>query len=344
MEGGLVSRGQGTWASDGDPNTLDELWAFGFRNPHRLTWDYQGTGALLVAKIGEDNIEEVNLVTRGGDYGWPAREGTFLLDPANSTVVFPLPEGDSSFGYAYPVAQYDHDEGFAIVGGPVYQGCRNPELDGLFLFGDIPTGRVFHTAADSLQIGSQGLIQELTLTSGRQETTLADLADHSRVDLRFGFDLEGDVYVLTKADGKVRMLAPTVTDCHAIAFLRGDANDDGLVDIVDPLVVLFFLFQGTPNPACEKYLDADDSGIVDTTVGVRLLMRLFGDRLPLPPPRWQLRIGSERRLSRLCFVSGLRRLESVHQKGFDMSGIFAHTQYQLHTKGRKHSELHHANR
>jgi glucose/arabinose dehydrogenase len=272
------------WASDGDADTLDEIWAYGFRNPHRLSWDHRGAGTLLVGDIGKDNVEEVNLVVARGDYGWPAREGTFLLDAANSTVVFPLPEDDATFGYRYPVLQFDHDEGSSIVGGHVYRACLNPELDGIYLFGDIVNGRVFHADADVLQEGVQALIEEVSFTSSGTETTLRELVNQSRVDLRFGIDADGEIYVLTKADGKVRRLAATASDCESAIFRRGDGNADGLIDIVDALFVLFYLFAGSPTPDCEKSTDSDDSGSVDATDAVRVLLMLFGDRAPLPLP------------------------------------------------------------
>jgi hypothetical protein len=110
------------------------------------------------------------------------------------------------------VAQYDHDEGRAIAGGFVYRGTAVPELEGQYLFGDIVNGRVFHVPAAELRLGSLARIRELTLLRGGERVELLDLVGPSnppgRVDLRFGQDEAGEVYVLTKQDGRVRRLCP----------------------------------------------------------------------------------------------------------------------------------------
>ena len=110
----------------GMPGALGEIFAYGFRNAHRLSWDRDGT--LLVSDIGEAQIEELDLVVAGGNYGWPEREGSFSIDvETNPNVVFPLPPEDP-LPYRYPVAQYDHAEGRAIAGGFVYRGRRSPSF------------------------------------------------------------------------------------------------------------------------------------------------------------------------------------------------------------------------
>jgi glucose/arabinose dehydrogenase len=67
------------YANDGKADTLGEIYAWGFRNPHRISWDSQPPHRALIGDIGENQIEEVNLLTKGGDYGYPDREGTFVL-------------------------------------------------------------------------------------------------------------------------------------------------------------------------------------------------------------------------------------------------------------------------
>src|SRR6185503_7140245 len=120
--------------------TLREVYAYGFRNPHRLTWTKGG--AMLACNIGQGNIESVNLIMPGHDYGWPLREGTFLSSDVNENMgkVYPLPANDSIYKITYPVAQFDHDEGLAISGGFEYMGTAIPQLTGKFLFGDIASG------------------------------------------------------------------------------------------------------------------------------------------------------------------------------------------------------------
>ena len=192
------------------------------------------------------NIEEVNLGIAGANYGWNVREGTFLYDYTQNQFVFPLPANDSTFGFTYPAAQYDHDEGYAIIGGFVYRGSQVPQLFGKYIFGDIKNGRVFYTDADSLINGHQYPIYELTLTQNGVETTLSDLVNNSRVDLRFGLDQEGEIYVLTKSDGLVRKLVP-------------DSAVTAINTIPAGLVNGFELLQNYPNPFNPQ-----------TTIGYRL--------------------------------------------------------------------------
>lgn len=97
------------FASDGDNNTLGEIWAYGLRNPHRFSWDTGGKGKMLIVDIGQAFIEEINLGIKGANYGWGEREGTWVINEDKENVLFPLPKNDAQYGYTYPVAQYDHD-------------------------------------------------------------------------------------------------------------------------------------------------------------------------------------------------------------------------------------------
>ncbi len=199
------------FAGDGDAGTLAEIYAWGFRNPHRLCWDSAHPERLFLMDIGEKNAEEINLIVAGGDYGYSEREGTFVLNPAVATdEVFPLPANDSEFGYRYPVAWYDHDEGRAIAGGMVYRGTAVPQLQGKLVFGDIVNGRVFYVEADSLQLGSQAEIKELELTRNGTPRTLLSRVGGSRTDLRFGTDEAGELYLTTKQDGRIRRVTAGV--------------------------------------------------------------------------------------------------------------------------------------
>lgn len=197
----------------GEDGSLGEIYCYGFRNPHRICWDTEGEQMMLIGDIGEKNLEEVNIGLSGANYGWGLREGTFLYDRSiGREYVYPLPENDDQLGFTYPVAQYDHDEGLAIVGGYVYRGALFPDLYGHYIFGDIPSGRVFHIPVEELQLGSQAEIKELNfLDENGDRTTLRSLVPGDRVDLRFGIDQGGEIYFLTKADGKIRKLKSGTT-------------------------------------------------------------------------------------------------------------------------------------
>jgi glucose/arabinose dehydrogenase len=151
-------------------------------------------------------VEELNLIEAGRHYGWPVREGPYLFDPdGNTDVVYELPPDDE--GYTYPVAMYDHEEGFAIAGGFVYRNARIAELEGMFLASDIRSGDLFMVPADALE---QGEVTPFRHWFMRDENGLVDpyamVGGRSRTDLRIGTDHFGEIYVLTKQDGRVRKL------------------------------------------------------------------------------------------------------------------------------------------
>lgn len=193
---------------DKDPKTIKEIYAYGFRNPHRITWT--SLGQMLVSNIGQANIEAIDWVKPGNDYGWPIREGQFLSNPkGNLNNVYPLPANDSIYKITYPVAQYDHDEGNAITGGYEYIGSAVPELKEKFLFGDIPFGRLFYINVRDIKQGSLAAIEEWRITINGVSKTLKQACDGDRVDLRFGRDKKGELYVLTKADGRLYRIGAT---------------------------------------------------------------------------------------------------------------------------------------
>lgn len=172
---------------------VKEIYATGFRNPYRFSFD---GSRLIVADVGQNNIEEIDDVVKGGNYGWNAKEGTFLFNPSNGTVGASTP--GSPAGFIDPVAQYDHDEGIAIVGGFIYHGTKMPWLEGKYVFGDFsksfqtPSGRIFY--ADL----ATGAINEFALANGDLPLGLFVKG--------MGQGLNGEIYLLTS-----NLLAPTGT-------------------------------------------------------------------------------------------------------------------------------------
>jgi L-ascorbate metabolism protein UlaG (beta-lactamase superfamily) len=141
------------------PGARPEIIAYGFRNPHRMYWDAP-TNTLLVNDIGLHSWEEVNIITKGGNYGWAEREGNEFLIVARSDktgsqldpkLPFPDPDVltvagiDKPVTPIYPVALYSHREGDAMGSGFVYRGKLMPQMVGKYLFTDISTGRMFYT-------------------------------------------------------------------------------------------------------------------------------------------------------------------------------------------------------
>ncbi len=233
------------FTSPGDP--LDEIWAYGLRNPQRFSWDMGGTNRMFIGDIGQAKIEEVNIGMNGFNYGWSEREGTFVVDHGNQNNLFDLPGNDATFGYTYPVAQYDHDEGFAISGGFVYRGQLISALQGKYIFGDLVLGRIFFVDEASLSLGSQATITELTLRHNGQEKTLLQIVGAGRADLRFGQGENGEMYVLTKQDGMIRRM--TILNEPILDVQQDSFNVETQVDVdpADDVLDVTNIKQGTLN-------------------------------------------------------------------------------------------------
>ncbi len=218
VTGGIAGIGDYTipadnpFANDGDPNTFGEIYAYGFRNCHRISWDANGN--MYGMDIGQNQIEEINVILPGGNYGWGEREGTFVNGQAvngDRTVVFAGAPGPD---FIDPVAQYDHDEGAAIAGGFAYEGTQVPELQGKFVFGDIVDGRLFYCEVADLLDGdpnTEAQIFELQLQVGGSPTTMQTLIGGGRVDLRLGKTNSGEIVVMSKEDGTVRQFTTLMT-------------------------------------------------------------------------------------------------------------------------------------
>ncbi len=179
----MVNKGLGDYtipmanvfAADGDPKTLGEIYAYGFRNAHRLSWDLTD-GTMFASDIGMDHIEEINIVRNGGNYGWMKREGFWengRWRGGNLSQLFELPadilSGRQKDGLTYPVAIYDHDEGRAVTDGFTYHGVI-PALRGKFVFGDIQAGRLF--ACDVAAMKSSGRRYSRDGGAGRRNPAL----------------------------------------------------------------------------------------------------------------------------------------------------------------------------
>jgi hypothetical protein len=143
-----------------------EIFAYGFRNCHRISWD-EISSLMIECDIGLHSWEEVNIVHKGGNYGYSEREGAEQLfvgganngrtgSQVNPPVPFPHPDELAVNGLPapvvplYPVAQYSHEDGDAIASGFVYRGSLLPQLYGKYVFGEITTGRIFYCDLDEM--------------------------------------------------------------------------------------------------------------------------------------------------------------------------------------------------
>ena len=160
-----------------------EIYALGFRNPWKLSFDKQ-TGDLYAVDVGNDRWEEVNKIEPGGNYGWHVKEGPECFEYYDSYELVD-PNCPSSEAYSAPLTYYAHllqDEmgGNAAVGGYVYRGERYPNWQGIYFFGDFVSGRIW------------------SLNPGGDVRLLQDL---SQPVSSFAQDEAGELYVLTMDGG-----------------------------------------------------------------------------------------------------------------------------------------------
>uniref|UniRef100_UPI0039BFC956 PQQ-dependent sugar dehydrogenase n=1 Tax=Lentzea alba TaxID=2714351 RepID=UPI0039BFC956 len=200
----------------GQAGKLGEIYAYGMRDPYRFSWDSRGSHKMFLGHIGEKAVDSVYEVRKGANLGWSEREGNWAYrkgDP--SCGVFPLPADDAKYGYTYPVAAFDHnrlassrpcaDSGNALMGGFVYRGSKIPSLRGKYIYGEGVKGLIYYAEERDMRAGKpMATTREMMVYSGGQLTTLKALVnDPNRVDLRFGQDADGELYVLAKANGKI---------------------------------------------------------------------------------------------------------------------------------------------
>ena len=121
-----------------DDQALGEIWAYGLRNPWRIAFDRQ-TGTLWCADVGQDLWEEIDIITKGGNYGWRLREGVHRFGPKGSDPRSDLIE---------PIWEYHHDIGKSVTGGHVYRGKKLPQLAGCYLHADYVSGKVWALKVD----------------------------------------------------------------------------------------------------------------------------------------------------------------------------------------------------
>jgi glucose/arabinose dehydrogenase len=119
--------------NDGAGPIREEIFAYGFRNPFRMTID-KVTDQLWVGDVGQSSWEEADLVVKGGNYGWDCYEGNHSYEPAGC--------GDISL-YKFPRVEYDHSNGQAITGGGIYRGTELPELYGWYVYADFYSGHIW---------------------------------------------------------------------------------------------------------------------------------------------------------------------------------------------------------
>lgn len=154
-----------------------EVWAYGLRNPWRFSFDRQ-TGLLYAADVGQDTVEEIDIVRKGRNYGWRIMEGDVCTPGFADTC--------DTAGLETPLFTYRHPEGFSVTGGFVYRGNAIPGLCGAYLFGDYVTKRIWalRVKDDSVVTHRELLISDENISS-------------------FGEDEDGELYVVSHQAGRI---------------------------------------------------------------------------------------------------------------------------------------------
>lgn len=187
----------------GPGGTRPEIWSFGWRNPWRYTFDDAargGTGALLIADVGQDRWEEVDYEPRGRggrNYGWRNREGAHDNVTSSPPAFLPLTE---------PIHEYDHGTGQSITGGYVYRGrALGTVYQGRYFFADFIVGRVWSIA---LVIDASGEARASNVVEHTSE--LGGRAELGNVG-SFGVDFDGELHIVNYSAGRIlRVLGPPI--------------------------------------------------------------------------------------------------------------------------------------
>ncbi|MFT5468936.1 MAG: putative heme-binding domain-containing protein [Verrucomicrobiales bacterium] len=145
-----------------------EIWAFGFRNPWKMSFDARGR--LWLGDVGWELWEMIHLVERGGNYGWSAMEASNPVKPETASSLSPI---------SSPVAAHRHTEAASITGGYEYQGSRLPELRGAYVYGDYETGKIW-----ALRHDGESVVEHI------------EIADTPHKISTFGLGADGELYYI----------------------------------------------------------------------------------------------------------------------------------------------------
>ena len=171
-----------------------EIFAYGLRNPWRWSFD-RLSGELWLGDVGQNTYEEIDIISKGGNFGWNIMEGAHCYNAASCNQT----------GLILPVAEYDHSQGFAVTGGYVYRGTDITFLQGQYLYADYSTGRIW-----ALQ------------QTGPTQYTSTELLDTALNIASFAEDHDGELYVINLGGSIHRIAGDSGTQTGQIPTLLSD--------------------------------------------------------------------------------------------------------------------------
>jgi hypothetical protein len=235
---------------DGPGPWIDEIYAWGFRNPFRLEWD-SATGHLYASETGENRVEAVEQVVAGGNYGWNDMEGSFRYDKSTRHIQVDVDLDGNGVGdfaelksYRLPVLEYDRSEGRAIVGAVPYRGTEIPWLAGHLVLGDF-SGKLFFGDP------ATGTLHQLH--HDHAGATMLD-AIHS---VNVGPD--GEIFLLGTSRTSEGQHDGRILRLQAAPATNGDFNFDGQLDVHDMDLLTQQVRAAKQNPL----FDVSQDGVVD---------------------------------------------------------------------------------
>ncbi|UCE17145.1 MAG: PQQ-dependent sugar dehydrogenase [Gemmatimonadota bacterium] len=203
----------------------EEIYAYGLRNPWRFSFDSE-TGWLWAADVGQNTIEEIDIIEKGKNYGWDIMEGSACFEP---------PSNCDTTGLTFPIWEYDHSLGQSITGGFVYRGTSTPQLTGKYLYADYVTGRIWSLQYD-----------------GQNPPSNTELFDTDLNISSFGVDEDNELYFCA-FDGSIYKISSS--SCMS----KGDANGDCAFDVLDALMVVNVILDAV-DPTPDQFWSADCNG------------------------------------------------------------------------------------
>ncbi|XP_070834694.1 HHIP-like protein 2 [Chaetodon trifascialis] len=178
-----------------DPDARPEVYAYGVRNMWRCSVDRgdpvsrYGRGRIFCGDVGQNRYEEIDIIVKGGNYGWRAKEGFECYDMKLCH--------NSSLDDILPIFAYSHHVGKSVTGGYVYRGCESPNLNGLYIFGDFMSGQIMALEEDK----STGSWRERRVCMGDTKTCSFPglINHHHKFIISFAEDEAGELYFLATA-------------------------------------------------------------------------------------------------------------------------------------------------